>query len=80
MVVLLNDSDPSKDRVLQLPYPLDQPPTRVRVPTTWAGVTAFDVYELTSAAEWPERAVYQHRFIDPRSAEDEGLPVRGADG
>jgi hypothetical protein len=57
-----------RDRVVEL-TDLDRgtPPICIRVPTTFAGATAFDVYELISTEGWPRRVGYRHVSIEPRT-------------
>ena len=66
VAVLRHDPERARDRVLELPV-LNQgsPPTRVRVPTTFAGAAAWDVYELIGSAGWPARVEYRHVGVEP---------------
>jgi hypothetical protein len=74
--VLLRD-DEDTPRVLTLPRDVDVPPSRIRVPSEFAGASAFDVYELADDRGWPEEATFQLQSTVPRSTDD--LPARSRD-
>lgn len=66
VVVLLHDLDPNHDRVIQLDRTrFDVPPSRIRIPSSFAGAAAWAIYELIAAEEWPEQAIYRHISLEP---------------
>lgn len=60
--------------MLTLPTEVDVPPNRIRVPSEFAGASAFEVYELVDDRGWPEEATFQLSSTVPRSTDD--LPDR----
>ena len=73
-VVLLHADEPARDTVLILENPAPTAPTRVRVPRSFAGAAAFDVYELSDDHDWPNEAIYWHSAIVPRTTTDNVIP------
>jgi hypothetical protein len=81
--VLLRD-DEATPRALTLPSDVDVPPSRIRVPSDFAGASAFDVYELVDDRGWPGEATYRLTSTVPRSIDDlpdheRGLPDHDRD-
>ena len=76
--VLLRD-DEDAPQVLTLPRDVDVPPSRIRVPSDFAGASAFDVFELADDRGWPEEATFQFLSTVPRSTEDLPSHERGRD-
>jgi hypothetical protein len=80
VAVLLHDEGWERDRALDLPLgDVSTPPVRVRVPTTFAGAAAWDVYELIAAQVWPAQAVYRHIALEPSTQFHETQPSRRYD-
>lgn len=77
LAVLLHD-DPTRDYVIEVPSFGSDPPNRLRLPTSFAGAAAFDVYELVDPSEWPNEAVFRHVELVPRTTPD--LPGYGKSG
>ena len=67
-VLLRGDTEPP--RVIALPTEADAPPNRIRVPSDFAGASAFEVYELADDRAWPEEATYRMTSSIPRSTDD----------
>ena len=57
-------------RTLTLPSDVDVPPSRIRVPSEFAGASAFDVFELVDDRAWPDEATFQLVSTVPRSTDD----------
>ncbi|WP_285116308.1 hypothetical protein [Leifsonia sp. fls2-241-R2A-40a] len=55
---------------MTLPTDVDVPPSRIRVPSEFAGASAFDVFELVDDRGWPEEATFQLTSTVPRSTDD----------
>lgn len=58
-----------EDRALLLPAG-DHPPPRLRLPTVWITVDAFDVYTLVDRSQWPESAAFAYAGTIPRTVID----------
>lgn len=67
--MLLRD-DGEGPRALTLPTDVEVPPNRIRIPSEFAGASAFDVYELVDDRAWPDEATYQLTSTVPRSLDD----------
>lgn len=66
VAALLHGSDHSRDRVVELPHLTGGgPPIRVRMPSTFGGAPAWEVYELISDDGWPSRVAYRHVALEP---------------
>ena len=77
IAVLVHDEDPDRDYAIEVPSSRNVPPNRLRVPTSFAGAAAFDVYELRDTADWPAEAVFYHVGLVPRTTPDlagHGIP------
>lgn len=68
VAVLFHSVQTFRDRAIEVPrLQSDAPPSRLRVPRTFAGAQELDLYELIGTQEWPERAIYRHVSIEPRT-------------
>jgi hypothetical protein len=67
--VLYRD-DEATPRELTLPSGVDVPPSRLRIPSDFAGASAFDVFELVDDRGWPGEATYRLSSTVPRSTDD----------
>lgn len=67
--VLYRD-DEATPRELALPSDVDVPPSRIRIPSEFAGASAFDVFELIDDRDWPGQATYRLTSTVPRSTDD----------
>jgi hypothetical protein len=62
---LVHPDSPARDRSIDLPVLESHPPIRIRVPVghpdapATAGA-AMEVYELVTADDWPQEAIYRH--------------------
>jgi hypothetical protein len=66
---LVHPAEPGRDRSLSLPLLESIPPSRVRVPTLFAGTAAMDEYELVSADDWPGRATFRYTGTVPQTTD-----------
>ncbi|MEN0083179.1 MAG: hypothetical protein AAGC66_00290 [Leifsonia sp.] len=69
-VLLYPDSSAGDDRVVLMPRLQPAPPTHLEVITDYAGVAAFDVFELVDDSEWPSQVVFEFRETIPQTLED----------
>lgn len=67
--VLYRD-DEATPRELTLPSDVAVPPSRIRIPSEFAGASAFDVFELVDDSAWPGEATYRLTSTVPRSTDD----------
>lgn len=67
--VLYRD-DEAIPRELTLPSDVAVPPSRIRIPSEFAGASAFDVFELVDESGWPGEARYRLISTVPRSTDD----------
>jgi hypothetical protein len=77
--VLFRD-DEATPRELTLPSDVDVPPSRIRIPSEFAGASAFDVFELVDDRAWPDEATYRLTSTVPRSTDDLSEHERGRPG
>ena len=77
--VLFRD-DEATPRELTLPSDVDVPPSRIRIPSEFAGASAFDVFELVDDRGWPGEAAYRLTSTVPRSTDDLPEHERDRDG